>query len=156
MIPSTNHQPHKRAKRLNKPKAGGGKLRLVTLDHLDNRTIASRRVRELISKITLDVTGGDNSQLTEATKQLIQNAGMLAGIIESSAAAWLSGDPVDLASYYAALNTQRRILLTLGLDRRQRDVTPETMQQISDRMAREDSERTVEQRIDDAAEEVAQ
>jgi hypothetical protein len=103
---------------------GAGKMRLQTLSQLDQRTLAARRVRTLIAAITLDVTGGDNNQLTEATKQLIQNAAMLAAIIESSASAWLSGDPVDLPSYYAALNSQRRLLLTLGLERRAKDVGP--------------------------------
>jgi hypothetical protein len=53
---------HKRAKRLRKPKAGaGGKLRLVTLDHLDNRTIASRRVHEtLLDRIETALVDRDN------------------------------------------------------------------------------------------------
>jgi hypothetical protein len=104
---------------------GGGKLRLKTLDHLDHRTLAARRAHELIKAIGRDLTGSDDdSQLTEGTKQLIQRAAILGAMIESNEAAWLGGDAVDLSSYFVALNTQRRILVTLGLDRRCRDVSP--------------------------------
>ena len=129
--PSANQQPVKRrAKRLNKPKAGGdGKLRLVTLDHLDNRTLASRRVHQLIANITRDLTGDDDqSRLTEGTRQLVQRAALLAAIIESNEAQWLGGDAVDLSNYFAAINTQRRILCTLGLDRKAHDITPPSVE----------------------------
>jgi hypothetical protein len=137
LSPDSTRSPAKRAKRLQKPSKakGADKMRLVTLDHLDNRTMASRRVHQMIERISRDLTGDDDQmQLSEGTRQLIQNAAMLAAMIESSASAWLSGDPVDLNSYFAALNNQRRILVTLGLERRAKDITFETVQQINDRI----------------------
>jgi hypothetical protein len=112
---------------------GAGKLVLKTLDHLDGRTLASKRAFELIAAIGRDLTGDDNtSSLTEGTRQLIQRAAVLGAMIESNEAAWLSGDVVDLSNYFAALNTQRRILVTLGLERRSKDVSPPTLDEIAE------------------------
>jgi hypothetical protein len=106
---------------------------LKTLDQLDGRTVASRRAFELIRAIGRDLTGDDDaSQLTEGTKQLIQRAAILGAMIESNEALWLGGDKVDLASYFMALNVQRRILVTLGLERRSpKDITPPTLDEIA-------------------------
>jgi hypothetical protein len=101
----------------------GGKLRLKTLDHIDKRTMAAIRTRELIAAIENDLGGTEH--LTECTKQLVQRAALLSALIESNEAAWLSGNAVDLATYFTAVNSQRRILVTLGLERRSRDVTPD-------------------------------
>jgi hypothetical protein len=130
-LPADRSLPRAKAK-------GAGKLRLQTLDHLDKRTLAARRAHQLIAAISRDITGDDNdSQLSEGTRQLIQRAAMLGAIVESNEAAWLSGDPVDLSSYYAALNNQRRILVTLGLDRRAKDVTPPTVEAYLAHMAKQ-------------------
>jgi hypothetical protein len=53
---------------------------------------------------------------------------MLGAMVESNEACWLSGDTVDLTSYFAALNSQRRILVTLGLERRSKDITPPSVE----------------------------
>jgi hypothetical protein len=50
-----------------------GKLRLLTLGHLDGRTAAARRARELIEAIQADLGGGD--RLSEGERQLVQRAG---------------------------------------------------------------------------------
>jgi len=39
-------------------------------------------------------------------------------------ARWLTGHPIDVAAYCALVNVQRRLLTTVGLQRRPRDVTP--------------------------------
>ena len=46
-------------------------------------------------------------------------------LIESCEARWLAGETVELADYLAAINAQRRVLATIGLERRPRDVTPD-------------------------------
>jgi hypothetical protein len=103
---------------------GAGRLRLQTLSQLDQRTLAAKRAHQLVRSICRDLTGDDDeSQLSEATRQLVQAAAVLGAIIESSATAWLSGDPVDLPGYYTAINSQRRLLTTLGLERRAKDVS---------------------------------
>jgi hypothetical protein len=112
--------------------SSAGKLVLKTLDHLDGRTLASRRAHELIKAIGRDLTGDDDvTQLTEGIKQLIQRAAILGAMIESNEASWLSGDAVDLSNYFIALNVQRRILVTLGLERRAKNVTPPTLDEIA-------------------------
>jgi hypothetical protein len=85
------------------------KLRLLTLGHLDGRTLAARRARELI-------------EASEGEKQLVQRAAVLGAYIESLEVRWLNGEKVDLADYLAACNTQRRILATVGLARRTKDI----------------------------------
>jgi hypothetical protein len=105
------------------PTKAAGKLRLLTLGHLDGRTAAARRARELIEAIESDLGGGD--QLTEGSRQLVQRAAVLGAYIESCEVKWLSGEAVDLADYLAAINSQRRVLATIGLERRARDVTPD-------------------------------
>jgi hypothetical protein len=102
------------------PKAG--KLRLLTLGHLDGRTAAARRARELIEAIQTDLGGSD--RLSEGERQLVQRAAVLGAYIESCEVKWLGGEAVDLADYLAAINAQRRVLATIGLERRSRDVTP--------------------------------
>ena len=42
----------------------------------------------------------------------------------------LGGKAIDLMMLFAAVNSQRRILTTLGLERRSRDVTPPTLEDI--------------------------
>jgi hypothetical protein len=91
------------------------------LGHLDGRTAAARRARELIEAIETDLGGGD--RLTEGSRQLVQRAAVLGTYIESCEARWLAGETVELADYLAAINAQRRVLATIGLERRPRDVT---------------------------------
>jgi hypothetical protein len=65
----SKERPAEKRKHRAKP-AGAGKMILKTLDHLDGRTLASRRAHELIKGISRDLTGDDDvSQLTEGTPQ---------------------------------------------------------------------------------------
>lgn len=111
------------------PQLPAGKLRLLTLDHLDGRTAAARRARELIDAIELDLGGAD--RLSEGSRQLVQRAAILGTFIESCEARWLGGTAVDLADYLAAINSQRRVLATLGLERRAREVAPSVSEYIA-------------------------
>jgi hypothetical protein len=52
----------------------------------------------------------------------VQRAAVLGAYIESHEVRWLNGETVDLAGYLAACNTQRRILATVGLQRRTKDI----------------------------------
>ncbi len=107
------------------PKGAGkstGKSRLLTLGSLDGRTMAARRARELIDAIERDLGGAD--RLSEGARQLVQRAAVLGAFIESCEAKWLGGEAVPLGDYLAAINSQRRVLATIGLERRARDVTP--------------------------------
>jgi hypothetical protein len=114
-----------------------GKLRLLTLGHLDGRTAAARRARELIEAIELDLGGGD--RLSEGSRQLVQRAAVLGTFIESCEAQWLGGAAVDLADYLAAINSQRRVLATIGLERRSRNVTPSVAEYVAHTAADEEA-----------------
>ena len=105
--------------------AKGGKHRLLTLEHLDGRTRAAQRARELIAAIELDLGGASN--LSTGERQLVQRAACLGAYVESCEVNWLGGAAVDLDEYLSAINAQRRVLATLGLQRRSRDVTPDPL-----------------------------
>jgi hypothetical protein len=111
------------------PTKAAGKMRLLSLDRLDGRTIACRRARQLVERIEADLNlaGG----LSEGTKQLIQRAAVLGTFIESCEAQWLAGQEVVLGDYLAAINSQRRVLATIGLERRARDVSTPTLEEIA-------------------------
>jgi hypothetical protein len=100
-----------------------GKVRLITLDALDARTAAAHSVRELIATLSKDL-GGD---LSAGEQQLVQRAAMIGAIVADCEARWATGQQVELAEYFMAVNTQRRVLATLGLRRRPRDVTPDPL-----------------------------
>ena len=101
---------------------GGSKTKLLTLDDLDRRTNAYRRTADLIAEIEGDLGGAD--QLATAERQLVQRAAILGAVLEDSEARWLNGEAFDPASYCTIVNAQRRVLETIGLRRRARDLTP--------------------------------
>jgi hypothetical protein len=110
-------------------------MRLLTLDRLDGRTAAARRARELIEAIEADF--GGSARLSEGSRQLVQRARCSE---RSSRIARRSGLAArwELADYLAAINSQRRLLATIGLERRARDV--ETLEQYLDRRVIEQPE----------------
>ena len=116
-----------------------GKMRLLTLDHIDGRTAAAKRARDLMESIEQDLGGAD--RLSEGSRQLVQRAAVLGTFIESCEASWLSGETVELADYLAAINSQRRVLQTIGLERRARDVNELTL---SEYLSRAHSETVAE------------
>lgn len=99
-----------------------GKLRLLSIEDLDGRTAAARRARELVDSITSDLGGDD--RITEGTRQLARRAAVLGALVESSEVSMLAGGDVDLSEYLMAVNAQRRVLATIGLERKSVDVTP--------------------------------
>lgn len=98
----------------------GQKSRLVTLNDLDQRTSAARRVREVMAALESDLGGSDH--LSTAQRILVQRIAVQAAIIENSEASWARGEAVDIGSYTTMVNALRRNLETIGLERRARDV----------------------------------
>jgi hypothetical protein len=86
-----------------------GKIRLLTLDALDARTAAAQAARK--------------DQLTAGEHQLVVRAAMTGAIVADFEARWVAGQQVPLCDYLQAVNVQRRVLATLGLQRRARDVS---------------------------------
>jgi len=100
-----------------------GKAQLLTLSDLDGRTQAARRAKALVETIETDLGGAD--RLTGAQRELVTRAAVLGALIQHSEVRMLAGKKVDFSDYLAAVNVQRRVLATLGLDRKLRDVTPD-------------------------------
>ena len=98
--------------------AEGGKVRLLTFQDLDNRTLAARRVRETEQALAEDLGGSD--RLSEGQRQLARRAAILGALLESVEVLWASGQDFDLSQYLATVNCHRRVLRTLGLKRRPR------------------------------------
>jgi hypothetical protein len=101
---------------------GGAKQKLLTLGDLDGRTRAVQMVRATITALEADLGGADH--LTTGESQIVKRAALTGAMLEDLAVRWLSGEPVDPALYATLSNSERRLLETVGLKRRQRDVTP--------------------------------
>ncbi len=98
--------------------AEGGKVRLLTFQDLDNRTLAARRVRETEQAIAEDLGGA--ARLSEGQRQLARRVAILGSILESVEVLWATGQEFDLGQYLATVNCYRRLVNTLGLERRTR------------------------------------
>lgn len=98
------------------------KSRLMTLGALDGRTLAARSAKALIADLENDMGGAD--RLSTAQRVLIQRAAIAAAVVEHMETMWLAGHPIDVGALTTLINTLARTLGALGLERRQRDVTP--------------------------------
>ena len=113
---------------------GGRRDRLRTLCDLDGRTRAAKLAQRLVADLESDLGGGD--ELSAGRRELLKRAAMLGAIVEDCEVRWLERKPVDLAEYLAAVNAQRRVLVTVGLDRVPHDITPDGTPQILDSIRR--------------------
>jgi len=95
-----------------------GKLSLLTLDNLDGRTSAVRRIREFEAQITADLGGS----VTIAQESLMRRASVLSALLDDKEAHWADGKPLTLNDYCSATNVLRRLLTTLGIERVQKPV----------------------------------
>lgn len=100
-----------------------GKFILAGTDH---RSAWMRRLRDLVQAHISDLGGDD--VIFHSERMLINRASMLALQLEMMERKFADTDGVagghDLNMYQRGLNTLRRTLETLGLQRRTRDVTP--------------------------------
>lgn len=122
-------KPYRSSEGPGRPDDGPGKasvgprtraLKLLTLDHLDKRTSAYKHTRSFITRLEADLA----NDCTTAEKAIIRNAAILDAMIEHRAARYVAGKRIELNELFAAMNAQRRLLLSIGLERRARDVTP--------------------------------
>lgn len=103
-----------------KPADRAGKIRLLSLDGLDRRTAAYRVTRKLIDEIEGDLGGSD--RLSTGERQLVQRAAVLGAVLTDTESRWIKGAPIDTTAYCTVVNAQRRVLESIGLRRRMRDV----------------------------------
>jgi len=87
----------------------------------DDRSAWSRRYRDLIIAHTSDLGGA--AALSEAQRSLIKRASAIEVELEQAEGRLSMGDKTDLDAYTRAASHLRRILETLGLERKARDVT---------------------------------
>lgn len=104
----------------------------VVLQDVDARSATYRRYREILAALVSDM-GGDPS---EAQEQIARRAASLAIWCEDQDAAAANGQPLAIAAYTTASNTLRRLLESLGLERKLRNVTP-SLAEYAARKARE-------------------
>ncbi|MDH4981241.1 hypothetical protein [Hyphomicrobium sp. D-2] len=100
------------------------KIELPTVATLDMRTRAGRLYRDTREAIISDLGGRD--QLSRAELELVERVAGLSTRLNAADAELLSGETQSLApgEYATLANSLGRILTILGLQRRQRDVTP--------------------------------
>jgi hypothetical protein len=96
------------------------------LHDVDGRSAWMRRLRDLIADHVSDLGGPD--VLSTAEKALIRRAAMLTVQTELMESRWNENNgeasPRQIETYQRTANTLRRLLESLGLRRRARDVTP--------------------------------
>ena len=102
--------------------SGQPKARLLTLSSLDQRTAAAKQAREVISSIGADLGGGDN--ITTAKRQIIESAAVTSAMVADMGSRWLAGEQIDLGLFTTLCNSQRRLLESVGLEFRAKDITP--------------------------------
>ena len=110
------------------------KVRLLTLADLDGRTRAAQTVSKTMSAIATDLGGSEH--LSTGEHQIIKRAALTGAMLEDMAARWLMGEAVDPALYATLSNAERRLLETVGLKRRARDVTPTLREYLTSGLAK--------------------
>jgi hypothetical protein len=98
-----------------------GYVAFLGLKDLDGRTKAAARLKQLIGALEVDLGGAD--RLSTAQSLLVTRAAVLAVQCEDFEMRFVAGRPVELTDYFTCVNVSRRVLATLGLERRARDVS---------------------------------
>ncbi len=97
----------------------------VVLPGVDGRSTWARRMRDLIELHVSDLGGVD--ACSNAERALVRRAACLSlecELLESQFATDGQASPQSLDLYQRTSNSLRRLLESLGLERRHRDVTP--------------------------------
>src|SRR5262245_59340805 len=89
----------------------------------DNKGAWARRFRDVMALHVADLGGDDN--ISEAEHSLVRRCAALTIELERMESRMsVDPEPVDFEKYQRMVNTLRRTLESLGLQRRMRDVTP--------------------------------
>lgn len=114
----------------------------VVLPGVDGRSTWVRRLRDLIT-VHIEDLGGEDS-ISEAERSLVRRAATMTVELERMEAVFAvrgEADPKDLELYQRTAGNLRRILESLGLQRRQRDITPTISEYAARRAAEKAAER---------------
>jgi hypothetical protein len=100
-------------------------------NHLDHRSAWMRRYRDLILAHEADL--GGESNISESERRLVRRAATLTLQLELMDRQFAESEKLaptaDLEVYQRCSNSLRRLLESLGLRRRPRDVTPQSLDQ---------------------------
>ncbi len=99
---------------------------LPILGLIDGRTRPALAFKTAVGDFVSDL-GGD-AAVSRAELELIRRAAGLSVLAAQMEADIVGGENVDVERYTATINAQRRVLTTLGLKRRARDVTPDPLE----------------------------
>jgi len=133
MPPQTTDHPALEAEAAPRRRGHRGQARLLTLGHLDGRSRALRGAREIQEGIEADLGGADH--ISTAQRALAQRAAILTAVVEDAEVKWATNDSAfELDKYLAAVNCLRRVLASVGLERRQRDATPSLDEYLAERV----------------------
>ena len=116
--------------------SGQPKTRLLTLDSLDQRTIAAKQVRDTISAIESDQGGRDN--MSTARLRVAETAALTTAMVNDMSARWIAGEEIDLGLFCTLGNAQRRLFETLGFDRVLKNVTPSVSEYLAQKTSTEE------------------
>jgi hypothetical protein len=112
------------------------------LNDVDHRSAWMRRLRDLIGLHMSDLGGDDNA--SEAERSLVRRAAMLELQLELMdqriAQAGGEATSAQLADYQRATGALRRLLTSIGLQRRARDVTTPSITEYLEQVRREGEE----------------
>lgn len=114
--------------RLNRSRVTNG---TELLPGLEGRSLLARRFRDLIAQHTMDL--GGESNVSQAQLSLIRRAAALTVELERWETRFADDDgakPLALDQYQRCLNSLRRVLESLGLERKSRDITPEIVAKV--------------------------
>jgi hypothetical protein len=103
-------------------------MSLPEVGQIDGRTRPALAFKAVVAELASDLGGADH--LSRAQMELIRRAAGLSVLASQQEADILTGGSVDVEAYTGIANTQRRLLVTLGLKRKARDVTPDPLDYI--------------------------
>ena len=92
------------------------------LGDVDGRSREARRFRDVYAALVAHL--GGEAHASEAKRHLAKRASALVVWAETEEARLAAGADLDVSRYTTAVNTLRRLLGDLGLERVARDVTP--------------------------------
>lgn len=110
-----------------------GKLRLVTREMLDQRTIAWQKFNALVAQIRVDCgdsgnsasgTSGASSSLSAVQLSMIESFAGLSVLLDALTVDILLGKEVDIYAVCTLASTMTRVGARLGLHRKAMDVSP--------------------------------
>jgi hypothetical protein len=91
------------------------------LEGVDGRSALAKRYRDILSQLISDL-GGDHP--SEAMSLIARRAATLAVWCEQREAEMASNKDINIGEFTTAINSLRRLLTDIGLERRAKDITP--------------------------------